>query len=357
MAKKKLKRPAARRAPKKRPVPKAKTKPKKRRRPQPRPRSKALWARVAKHRKRDARPIRWRYDRDGNVTGFYVPLKYQTKTEQKKAAKSMISACSAGAYRQASYPKRSCGYRGLVPSPQAGRGLAYARWGFPKGFLKNPGYRVGGLVVRTFKDEDGDWGYAVSTPDGVIVSVGTGEASEKLAAREGKADAKMQGVVLEAEGRTMRNPKKGYRKVGDTIKDMWGDTYKILAIEPNSVRNAPDYLTRVISSRYTSPGTEVWVPAGNVKGEDMAYHRKQAAVADVRLLKSLKKGHKQLVEEVRTGERWVGAEFGKGLLGKALDKSIAEVEGRVKRARKKNVKARKKNPRVTMRQIMAKATR
>lgn len=181
----------------------------------------------------EGRPTRLRYDRDGNVTGIYVPLKYQTKAEQKKAAKSMVAACSAGAFRQAVSPGRTCGYRALKRGSKAGQGLAYARWGFPKGWpnvrFKNPGYGVAGLIVKTFKDDDGDWGYSVLTPSGDLLSVSSGEPSEQVAAREGKAEALYQAESLEVEARP--NPRSkgtklweynaitGYWKVARTIEN------------------------------------------------------------------------------------------------------------------------------------------
>ena len=161
----------------------------------------------------EGRPTRLRYDRDGNVIGIYVPLKYQTKAEQKKAAKSMIAACSAGAFRQAVSPGRTCGYRALKRGSKAGQGLAYARWGFPKGWpnvrFKNPGYSVAGLIVKTFKDDDGDWGYSVLTPTGDLLAVESGEPSEKVAAREGKSEALYQAEIMEVTARP--NPRRGIK--------------------------------------------------------------------------------------------------------------------------------------------------
>ena len=224
---KKDKRPARKKAPKKKGTKKASSRAKKK--PKAKKRTKKATKKTAKKStkrktstrrgkpaskttrakaKKEKRPIRWRYDDDGNVVGFYVPLKHRTKAEQKKASKKMVAACSAGAYRQGVGPKRTCGHRGLAPSSRAGRGLAYARWGFPSGFMRNPAktYSVKGLLVRTFKDEDGDWGFAVMMPDGTILAGGTEEPSEKVAAREGKAEALYQAALLEEEGRTMRNP-------------------------------------------------------------------------------------------------------------------------------------------------------
>lgn len=159
------------------------------------------------------RPTRFRYDRDGNIIGFYVPLQHQSKAEQRRATKAMVSACSAGAYRQSVSPGRTCGYRALKPGSRAGQGLAYARWGFPKGWPKarfhNPAYSVAGLTVKTFKDEEGDWGYAVYSAMGEPLAINTGEPSEKVAAREGKAEARFQAEILSVEGESMRNPKKG----------------------------------------------------------------------------------------------------------------------------------------------------
>jgi hypothetical protein len=158
------------------------------------------------------RPTRFRYDRDGNIIGFYVPLQHQSKAEQRRATKAMVSACSAGAYRQSVSPGRTCGYRALKPGSRAGQGLAYARWGFPQGWPKarfhNPAYSVAGLTLKTFKDEEGDWGYAVYSAMGEPLAINTGEPSEKVAAREGKAEARFQAEILSVEGESMRNPKK-----------------------------------------------------------------------------------------------------------------------------------------------------
>lgn len=185
----------------------------------PRKRGGKTLAAILKKAAKEKRPTRFRYDGEGNITGVYVPLKHQTKAEQKRATRAMVSACSAGAYRQGASPTRTCGTRGLKPSAEAGRGLAYARWGFPKGWPKpkrvnNPGYSVGAMRVKTFRDEDGDWGYAVYNGGGLPVTIASGEPSEKVAAREGKAEARFQGEILEIERRTMMGnpPKKRSKK-------------------------------------------------------------------------------------------------------------------------------------------------
>ena len=174
----------------------------------PRKRGGKTLAGILKKAAREKRPTRFRYDGDGNIIGVYIPLQHQTKAEQKRATKAMVSACSAGAYRQGVSPSKTCGYRGLKPSAEAGRGLAYARWGFPRGWPKprkvhNPTYTVGSLTVKTFKDDEGDYGYAVYSPRGEPLTIATGEPSEKMAAREGKAEARFQEEILEIEARTM----------------------------------------------------------------------------------------------------------------------------------------------------------
>lgn len=166
-------------------------------------------AQIYKKAAKEKRPTRFSYDRDGNIVGVYVPMQHKTKAEQKAASRAMVSACSAGAYRQGVSPTKTCGYRGIKPSKQAARGLAYARWGFPKGWpkprkVKNPGYNVGSMQVKTFMDEDGDWGYVVYDVGGAPLLIDTGEPSEKIAAREGKAEARFQAEILAVEGREMR---------------------------------------------------------------------------------------------------------------------------------------------------------
>lgn len=169
----------------------------------PRKRGGKTLASILRKAAKEKRPTRFRYDRDGNIIGVYVPLKHQTKAEQKKATRAMVAACSAGAYRQGSTPRSSCGYR--TTRGEAGTGLAYTRWGFPKGYKKpkhvtNPMYSVAGLQVKTFKDDDGDWGFAVYSPMGEPLAIGSGEPSQKTAAREGKAEARFQSEILAAEG-------------------------------------------------------------------------------------------------------------------------------------------------------------
>jgi len=51
-------------------------------------------------------------------------------------------------------------------------------------------YSVNGLYVQTFRETNGDYGFRIVTPGGEVLDQGYGEASEALAAREGKAAAK-----------------------------------------------------------------------------------------------------------------------------------------------------------------------
>lgn len=108
------------------------------------------------------------------------------------------------------------------------------------------------------------------------------------------------------------------REPGDTIRDFWGDTYEIVRIEPNFVRNKPDYICRGAN------GNLVSVPAQNIRDEDMAAHRRkheQALQIQRTQLRAIRRG---LVAD--WNEPWPGAEFGKGILGQAIDGAIECVE-------------------------------
>ncbi len=164
---------------------------------------------LATRRKKEPRPIRWRYDEDGFPISFYVPLKHQTAAEQRTASRTMVSACSLGAFRQGSSPTRSCGKRGLKTGTRAGRGYAYSRWGYPKGWprkqFKNPTTFHMGMEVQTYVyDPSGEWGFDIVDPlTGVVAFACRGAESEAQAMECAKA------LVLTSEAtetKTVSNP-------------------------------------------------------------------------------------------------------------------------------------------------------
>ena len=220
-------------------------------------------AQIFKKAAKEKRPTRFSYDRAGNIVGVYVPLKHQTKAERRKATRAMISACSAGAYRQGVSPSKTCGFQ--TTREKAGEGLAYARWGFPRGWPKprqvsNPSYRVGPFWVKTFVDSEGDWGYAVYGVEGEPIVINSGEPSEKIAMREGKAEARFQaeilkaeGVSLEAEGRELfsENP--------------WSPASSDVAKAKTYVRRIRNKAKKTYAQKYLQ-----WMLGGE-RGDDPAY--------------------------------------------------------------------------------------
>lgn len=52
-------------------------------------------------------------------------------------------------------------------------------------------------------------------------------------------------------------------------------------------------------------------------------------VADLEALAQLRACEREMIEEVRSRRPWPGAEFGKAILGKAIQGAIAEVEARL----------------------------
>lgn len=122
-----------------------------------------------------------------------------------------------------------------------------------------------------------------------------------------------------------RNP---LRAVGDKFVDLWGEEYTIVQIEPNHLRRAPDYL-----SRSSKSGQLIWIPAGNVKGEDMDLHRKMDEEARQRHLAQLQRIREKFVKE-DWHKRWPGCESGKALVGQSLDAAIAEVRQDLESLRK-----------------------
>lgn len=178
---------------------------------------------------------RLRYNKDGDLIGLYIPMKNMTAAERKKTSPTMLSACSMGAVRQGSTSRKSCGVpdskwvpgRRSKPLPRlgkpglAGEGLARTRWGsMPKGWpkrRKNPSrmksYSVDSLQLQTYKESDGDWGFQVLSPMGIdVLASGSGEPSEKMAVREGKAEARYLVKMLADEGKKFavraQNPSK-----------------------------------------------------------------------------------------------------------------------------------------------------
>lgn len=126
------------------------------------------------------------------------------------------------------------------------------------------------------------------------------------------------------------------RLPGNEIVDFWGATLTVVRVEPNHVRRAPDYLCEAADGRL------VWVPAAGVRGEDMEAHRRQARELDESHLTTLEAIRAKFADEnfvtdpkspsfgrPRGGApQWFGCEFGKALVGRALDDAVATVKER-----------------------------
>lgn len=111
--------------------------------------------------------------------------------------------------------------------------------------------------------------------------------------------------------------------IGRRVRTFWGQTGVVEKWEPLGAAMSDALVRR-------DDGTACWYGSSDLRpvddGGPLPVRSKVREKARLESLASLREIRAQLVTEIRSYVKWPGCEFGKALLGRSIDRAIAELE-------------------------------